>query len=189
MGGNGNTGPEAGLVHDTRKKLVIYINDNPGTSFQTLKKVFNLNDGTLRYHLNYLRRRKKIVQVKQDNRRTYLPSDMRLYADEHRRRLNTDQKRVLHLIEEYPGITRPELLERSRQSRKDLSYNLERLNELGLIWKIKQGGKVRFAPITREDLYKEAYAVMVDRLLNGQIDIDTYRELKRRLDLLILEGE
>ncbi|MGA1873774.1 MAG: winged helix-turn-helix transcriptional regulator [Thermoplasmatota archaeon] len=180
---------EEGLIHETRKKLMLYIADNPGTSFQTLKKVFLLNDGTLRYHLNYLRRIRRIKLVKQNNQRTYLPADMKLYADEHRRKLNLSQRRILKLIEEEPGISRKELLDRSRQTRKDLSYNLERLNELGLVWKMKNNGRTGFAPITKDELYKQAYAVMLEKLLDGEMDVDSFRKLKRKLDLLLLEED
>ncbi len=182
--------PDGASLHETRKRLLFYIAENPGTTFQTLKRVFRINDGTLRYHLDYLRRKKKIKQIKKDNRRTYVPSELRvdLHAPTSKRReLSREQKRLLDLIILDPGISRSELLERSREQRKKLSYDLTRLNELGFIWKVKARGKTGYAPITTRELYRQAYAVIVDRLLVGEIDIDTYRELKRKLDLMIEE--
>ena len=58
MGGDMN--PDNAAAHETRKRLMLYIQENPGTTFQRLKGVFKLNEGTLRYHLNYLRRTKRI---------------------------------------------------------------------------------------------------------------------------------
>jgi predicted transcriptional regulator len=190
MGGAGRMNPDGASVHETRKRLLFYIAENPGATFQTLKRVFRINDGTLRYHLDYLRRKKKIRQIKKDNRRTYVPSELRmdLHAPTSRRReLSREQKRLLDLIILDPGISRSELLDRSREPRKQLSYNLNRLNELGFIWKARSGGRTGYAPITSKELYRQAYAVIVDRLLDEEIDIDTYRELKRKLDLMIEE--
>jgi predicted transcriptional regulator len=190
MGGEGRMNPDGAAVHETRKRLLFYIAENPGTTFQTLKRVFRINEGTLRYHLDYLRRKKKIRQIKRDNRRTYVPSEMRvdLHAPTSRRReLSREQKRLLDLIILDPGISRSELLERSRERRKQLSYNLSRLNELGFIWKVRARGKTGYAPITSRDLYRQAYALIVDRLLEEEIDIETYRELRRKLDLMIEE--
>jgi predicted transcriptional regulator len=184
MGGERGMNPESAAAHETRKRLMLYIQENPGTTFQRLKGVFKLNEGTLRYHLNYLRRTKSIVQIKKDNKRTYLPSGF-LFGREVR--LNRDQKRVIELIQSDPGITRKELMERTRQSRKLLSYNLSRLNELGLVWRIKEGRKIGYALITKDELYKEAFAVIVDKLLENEIDVDTFRKLKHRLDLILEE--
>jgi predicted transcriptional regulator len=184
MGGERVMNPDNAVAHETRKRLMLYIRENPGATFQRLKGVFKLNEGTLRYHLNYLIRTERIIQVMKNHKRTYLPAGMALHKDV---RLNRDQKRLMDLIKEAPGITRKELLERSRQSRKLLSYNLSRLNDLGLVWKIKEGRRIGYALITRDELHREAFAVLVDKLLENEIDIDRFRELKHRLDLIMEE--
>ena len=170
------------MAHETRKRLTFYIRENPGTSFQSLKGIFKLNDGTLRYHLNYLRKKKKIVQVISNNRRTYLLEGASLGKEV---KLNREQKRLIDIIGTYPGITRNELLERTRQSRKILSYHLTRLSDLRLIWKIKEGGKIGYRPITKEELFKEAFAIIVDKFLENEIDLQTFNQLKNKLDMLI----
>lgn len=184
MGGDPDMNPDGAVAHETRKKLMLYIQENPGTTFQRLKGIFRLNEGTLRYHLNYLRRTKRIIQVKKENKRTYLPAGM-MYGKE--LKLNRDQKRLMDLIRKSPGITRKELLDRARLPRKLLSYNLSRLNELGLIWKIREGRRTGYALITKDELYKEAFAVIVDKLLDKEIDVDTFKELKHRLDQFLEE--
>ena len=44
------------LQHDTRRMIYNYIVEHPGVAFNELKKVFELTDGTLRYHVEYLKR-------------------------------------------------------------------------------------------------------------------------------------
>ena len=48
------------LENETRKLVYDHIMAHPGVSFIVLKSVLKLNDSTLRYHLNYLERSKKI---------------------------------------------------------------------------------------------------------------------------------
>ena len=48
------------LEHYLRKMIYNHIKEYPGVSFSTLKKVYDLNDSTLRYHLKYLERNEKI---------------------------------------------------------------------------------------------------------------------------------
>ena len=43
-----------------RKLIHSHIVEYPGVSFSTLKKFYDLNDSTLRYHLNYLERAQRI---------------------------------------------------------------------------------------------------------------------------------
>ena len=49
---------ERGNKSDTRDVLDRYILENPGVSFIHIMKVFGINRGTLRYHMDYLLGRK-----------------------------------------------------------------------------------------------------------------------------------
>ena len=42
------------LEHRTRKVVFNYISDNPGVTFSAIRRVYDLSESTLRYHLRYL---------------------------------------------------------------------------------------------------------------------------------------
>lgn len=169
--------------HQTRKLLIQYIHENPGTTFQHLKYVFNLNEGTLRYHLNFLLRKEEINQVKKGNIRSYVPVGL-LRA----KNINEKQRFLYKLIENNPGISRKELFIQSKQSRKKLSYNISRLIELGLIWKVKGENNIGYSIITKDQLYKESIGIIFEKLLNEEIDTEKYLILKSRLEKTIFNN-
>ena len=174
------------LSNVTRKKLCNYIAENPGTTFNVLRSAFKLNDGTLRYHLEFLVKKKKLRAEKIRNRRCYY-----LFTHRHGRPmiglngLSRDQLRLLEIIRENPGIERGEMMEMSNQDRKELTYNLSRLKKFRLIWKISDRKSAGYEYVTDDMLYESLVAALVERLMEGRIDQDEFLVLKERIDLLI----
>ena len=47
--------------NENRKMIYNHIMAHPGVAFVVLRRVFDLNKSTLRYHLNYLEKNQKIT--------------------------------------------------------------------------------------------------------------------------------
>lgn len=171
------------LGHPTRKVLYRFIKENPGTSFQFIRGVLNIPEGTLRYHLQQLQRSNRIVKEKKGRNLCYYSRfhrdhpECQLEAD-----LSENQKLLLDLIRDAPGTTRSELLSRSRLTRRELNYSLRRLRDLKLIWKTDTEYGEGYEVISRDRLKDEMFKILVDRLLKGDLSLDRFRTLRDRLE-------
>ena len=101
--------------------------------------------------------------------------------------LNKNQKRILNMIKNEPGITRTQLLKRTRLNRKTLSYNVDRLIEQDRIWKVKTNNGVGYEYITKEKLQKEIYNRLLMKLLSDEIDEETFLRVKKKLEKMDTE--
>jgi len=66
------TDGEDALGHRSRETIFRYIESQPGVSFATMKRVLGLNESTMRYHLEFLEKKKSIhVKIEKGNRCYY----------------------------------------------------------------------------------------------------------------------
>ena len=180
---------EGVIDNRTRKRLYDYITYHPGVSFQILQEAFRMKDGTLRYHLQYLLRRGEIVKGGDGHRRIYYCTGTKrnwLLGRPIPGRLNDQQRMVLETISLAPGISRSELWMRIKQTRKELSGNLRSLMDLGLIWKVKTSKGEGFEVITENGIYREVYALLLDRLVKGDLSLVEFEALRDRLKRIML---
>ena len=164
-----------------------HINEYPGVSFSTLKKVHDLNDSTLRYHLQYLERGQKVSSNIQNGQLHYYPynnvdklasvpiSNISSY------KLTSHQQHILNTIKNYPGISQKELGHRTSLKRFILTYNLTKLIDLGMIRKFNNSRNVCYECITKEQLQAEMLRVLAVKLLSNEIDEQTFNQLKKKL--------
>ena len=174
---------ERGNKSETRELLDRYILEHPGVSFTHIMKVFGINRGTLRYHLEYLLGEDRVRSVRKGQQNCYF-SNSRAALDPVTgcSDLNGKQIRLLRAIKENPGISRKELLDLTKQSREEINYNLRRLKEKRVIWKIADGGDPCYEYITKEQLAAEMMAIILEKFLDDEIDRDTFLLLKRKLE-------
>jgi predicted transcriptional regulator len=163
-------------VRDNIRPLLLeHIRRHPGISFQVLLSAFKIPEGTLRYHLDRLRKDKKIVQEKIKNSRCYFPYLSKRFPQcPGNVRLTREQEILLDMIDENPGITRKEIMQRMRMDRKTLTYNLKRFRALRLIWKVKEDGVEGFEVITRDKLKAEMFRILVRNFADGEIDRESF---------------
>jgi predicted transcriptional regulator len=167
-----------------------HIRTNPGVSFIILKRLFNMNDSTLRYHLNYLEKNKKISFGFETGKRNYYPhmnnsqttnnpSDIKPNGTFE---LSGTQENIITTIKKYPGINQKELVNRTGINRLTINRNLKRLVQLCLVRQIPNGNKVNYEYIENEQLRYEILKRLLIKLLKKEIDEETFIDLKRKLD-------
>ena len=168
---------------EIRSSLLNYIKNDPGVTFSRLKITFKMETSTLRYHLEHLEKRERIVKRKMEGRRCYFTPDHTISPDGTSydpSRMTREQSRVLSEIRGNPGIIWRDLLISTGLNRKDLSSVIKCLREFELIFSYRNGGQVHFRFASREQIRKRVHRLLMIRLVKGEIDESTF---------LFLEGE
>ncbi len=168
-------GPRGSLVH--------LIEENPGISFLRISDTLKMNRGTLRYHLDLLEKEGKVKAVVKGNKKLYYTTDGSLKrASKTENDLNRDQRRILNLIKENPGISRHQLISITGQKRDEVRYTLRKLMDRSEVWKVTDGHDPTYEYITRNKLAKEMLALILDRFLDDEMDRETFLLLKKRIE-------
>lgn len=168
---------------EIRCSLLNYIKKDSGVAFPRLKIIFKMEPSTLRYHLEHLERRGRIVKKKIDGKRCYFTPDHTISSDgtSYDPSLMTEEEvKVLSEIKRDPGIIWRDLLISTGMSRKDLSSAVKNLREFELIFSYKNGGHVHFRFASIDQIRKRVHRLLMIRLAKGEIDESTF---------LFLEGE
>jgi predicted transcriptional regulator len=178
---------ENALDHRFRKLIFKYISANPGVAIAHLSTFLNMNYSTLKYHLKYLERNKIINSRKEGRNRCFYINDT-TWTDDYNDNttnpnlLNQNQQMVLRIIQNYPGISKKKLKTFSKLNRKTLTYSINRLFEMRLIWKVTRPEGEGFEFITEEKLRYEILNQLLQKLLSNQINEETFQALKTKLE-------
>jgi predicted transcriptional regulator len=178
------------LEHEIRKKVYIHITEYPGVSFSTLKRFHELNDGTLRYHLNYLVRAEKISSNLEAGQLHYYPNTITVadpnttngHESPRYQNLTTHQEHILNIIKQHPGINQTELIAKTSLKRHILTYNITQLIAFGLVKKNNHVKFVCYESIPKDLLQYEMLKMLTVKLLNNEIDEQTFLKLKEKLN-------
>ncbi len=177
------------LEHYIRKMIYNHITEYPGVSFQTLKKIYNLNDSTLRYHLKYLERAERINSNLEGGQLHYFPGySINKISDTSKQiftpqSLTQHQQHILTTIKQNPGISQKELGQRTSLKRFILTYNLTKLLDLGMIRKFNNGRNICYEFITNQLLKYEMLKVLAVKLLRNEIDENTFNKYRKQFNL------
>lgn len=160
--------------NEIRPKLAKYIKIHPGTSFKTIKTIFGLSDGTLRYHLRYL---EKKDQIKSDeNKRIYYPIGHLGESS-----LNKTQQKLINMIKRNPGITQKDLSSKAKMNRLTTRNNINFLIEKEMISLVKIGKEIHHFYVFPEELEEKKILRLITKFLLDKIDEEAYWDLKRGL--------
>jgi len=123
-------------VLDNKNRFMVYgyISANPGTHYNAIKKVLDLNTGTLLYHLKVLERERFIKSKNDRTKKRFHPIG----------RKNTTAQRLLDIITVRPGITQKELKVLTKLKQQTISYNLKFMVEDELLRAEKIQGKKHY---------------------------------------------
>ena len=178
---------ETTLDNKTRKMVYNYISRHPGVTFSTIMGVLELTEGTLRYHLNYLERCRKILSTSKGKHRCYYSkdrtkSDLKPFTGFDFNTLTKPQQRIATIIRHNPGISIGELVKITKLNKRDLQYNVKKLRDLMIIWKVGNGRNTGYEYVTKDKLRKELFKLLIVKFLHDEIDEETYLFLKEELE-------
>ncbi|MCK5559241.1 MAG: hypothetical protein KAJ51_01560 [Thermoplasmata archaeon] len=180
---------EDALEHQSRKMIYEYIYAHPSSAFNTLKTFFNMHHSTLMYHLTYLERAGKIISQNKSGHNYYYCKrqhtlDLTPFQSSKFNTLSDPQKRLIGIINEKPGITKKELIFRTRMESRSLSYNIKKLIELKFLWEINNGSEKGYEFITKEKLSNVMFKRLFKKLLNEEITEEQFLKIKKKLEEL-----
>jgi len=176
------------LKHDLRRMLYKHIAQYPGVNYKTLKNIFQLTDGTLRYHLDYLERAEKIKFSMKKGKRSYFPnpddpgSTGIIGGSSRKVKLNESQLKVLRLVKKYPGISHKELVNYTRFKQHIVTGSLKKLMDIGAVRKSREKNDVGYEYISGDRLKYEMIQSLLSKFLNREIDEDTFLKLVKQLE-------
>jgi predicted transcriptional regulator len=170
----GSKESENKIKNDIRPKIANYIKIHPGTSFKTIKTIFDLSDSTLRYHLRYLEKKGQIKS--DDNKRIYYPIGHLCESN-----LNKTQQRLIYIVKKHPGISQKELSAKTKINRLTIRNNINTLVEKEILSKVKMGKEIHHYYIFPEELEKKKMLRLITKFLLDKIDEETYWDLRHEL--------
>jgi predicted transcriptional regulator len=176
------------LEHKTRKMIYNQILTYPGVSFGIIKKVLDLADSTLRYHLRYLESSDEIKSFLEGKIRCYYPVQniiftLRSESEFETFHLNLTQKCIIEHVQRNPGITQKELLFATGLKRITAAYNIRKLIDFGVLRKEPNGRNICYFYISNIELRKKILKKLIIKFVNHELDEQTFLELKRKLEL------
>jgi uncharacterized repeat protein (TIGR01451 family) len=124
------------LDHETRGMIRGYIVANPGDHYNSIKEALELPNGTLAYHIQVLQKESLVRSVKDGKFRRFYPFEMRVPMGGQPTKI---QKVILDVIRTNPGVTPRDLAGLLRITSSTVSYHLEKLDDLGLVERRREG--------------------------------------------------
>jgi predicted transcriptional regulator len=129
------------LDHFFRGRLFEYIKEHPGSTFTALKEHFEVNNGTLTYHLNKLEREELIVHRNHGKYKLFYADGIKIKGVE--AVISPIDRDIIDLISENPGISSNAIFANlsSDRSRRTVSRHLKQLERKGFIASDRKDGK------------------------------------------------
>jgi len=117
--------------HERRQHLYQLVGNHPGVSFKHLKKMMELENGTLRHHLSTLEREHYIKSIKDGKKRRFYLNGRKVNP------LSRTQQHILHYIRRNPNISQSEIAHLMNVSRQNVNYHIKKMEKQHIL-KIKQ---------------------------------------------------
>jgi DNA-binding transcriptional ArsR family regulator len=137
------------LEHGTRYEIYELIVALPGIDLRTLIRLTGVNENTLRYHLDRIQTGGKIKVTTVGGISHYFENHGKYSEDEQilkARMFTSGSSRILHLVEDNPGLTRGELAEYLGIAGPSVTRSVSHLIEDGLIRLERDGRFSRYYP-------------------------------------------
>ncbi|PKL59630.1 MAG: hypothetical protein CVV33_06850, partial [Methanomicrobiales archaeon HGW-Methanomicrobiales-4] len=135
--------------HETRHEIYERIVALPGVDLRTLITLTGVNENTLRYHLDRIHTEGKIKVTTAGGISHYFENHGKYSYEEQilkARMFRYGSSRILHLVEDNPGLTRGELAEYLGIAGPSVTRSVSHLIEDGLIRRERDGRFSRYYP-------------------------------------------
>ena len=113
----------------------------PGVSYSTIKKKLGFSNGALAYHLSVLEREGDVRSEKVGKYRLYFPTRVQKPKTMFLERLTDLQQRLVEEIRSHTEVSQKRLVRSMKESQQVISYNLNRLEQKGIIFLKKRGNR------------------------------------------------
>ena len=129
------------LDHFFRGRLYEYVKENPGITYTALKKHFDVNNGTLTYHLHKLEKEEILAHKNVGKYKLFYPDGVKMRGAEVV--ISVLDKEILELVSDNPGITTSGITQQLKgaRSKRTLSRHIKELERKDLIQIIRDDGK------------------------------------------------
>ncbi|NHI92961.1 MAG: winged helix-turn-helix transcriptional regulator [Candidatus Lokiarchaeota archaeon] len=163
------------LGNENRQKILKHISENPASNLNDLMSKLNLGPHSARWHLAMLKRFGLIKNQKISNNIIYFITSFPYEHQEIAFILKRPKsQKILEFLKGNPGINQSELSNISEISYSTLSYQLDIMEKIDLIKKVKEGKNIKL-------FLNENKCILIEELLSAQNpsekkDIELLRE-------------
>jgi DNA-binding transcriptional ArsR family regulator len=135
------------MDHETRKRIVEYIRENPGAYYTQIVAGLDLPHGVLTHHINMLETQ-EVIFSKQDRqyRRFYIDGMYKTGP-----LILGTQKAVLDEIRKHPGYSQSRIARKLDLSRMVVSYHVNELERMSMISVSRDGRETQLFPANVPD--------------------------------------
>ncbi|MBD3196611.1 MAG: winged helix-turn-helix transcriptional regulator [Candidatus Lokiarchaeota archaeon] len=146
------------LENKNRSTIIDHILEEPGIHFNELLRKTDLAPGNLVWHLDILESYKVIAKKRVGNYVMYIP----YYSKNPLSNIDLKLKKseltleILETIEKNPGIWNGKITDKMEIHRKTIQYHIDKLIDLGLVYKIKDGSKKKIFPNLDADYFGDS---------------------------------
>ncbi len=137
--------PETLLSNRLRKRIYVYVQNNPGEHFRSILVKLNLTNGTLAHHLYTLEKEDLIRSEKDGLYRRFYPAGY--HVADTKARLSAIQRSILDCIERRPGLSQKEISGELSLSNSTVNYNVKVLEEKSVIETRRVGKSTSIYPV------------------------------------------
>ncbi len=129
------------LDHFFRGRLFEYIKENPGVTFTGIKEHFEVNNGTLTYHLHKLEKEELIAHRNIGKYKLFYADGVRVKGVE--AVISSIDREIISMISHNPGVTSKQLalLVSNGRSERTFSRHIKQLERKGFIVTERKDGK------------------------------------------------
>jgi predicted transcriptional regulator len=132
---------ENGQPEETAKRILLFVQNNPGCYLRKIKEMIQISQGTVQYHTDRLEKAGKITSTRSGLYKHYFP--VGVFEKNEKEILQTlgqeTARRILMILVEQQKPTQTDIVKNTRLSPSSINWHMRRLIDLRLVMEIKEG--------------------------------------------------